>query len=88
MHDVGNTPKQFYYWFKKSCINFTQVGSEGTTLKAGDTFYLEGETPSNTFADQSGIRFGSLVLPKEKEVTWMVIDARSSRTIAMGSAYL
>lgn len=70
------------------CVNFTPVGTSESTLKAGDTFYIEGETPDNTFFDHSGIKFGKLVLMNEKEVTWMVIDTRSSKTISMGSLYL
>lgn len=70
------------------CINFTQVGTAENTIKAGDTFYLEGETPDNTFADHSGIRFGKFLLMEDKEVTWMVVDTRSSKTISMGSLYL
>lgn len=72
----------------RNCINFTQVASDQTTIKAGDTFYIEGETPSNTLSDHSGIRFGKLVLREETEVTWMVVDTRSSKTISMGSMYL
>lgn len=72
----------------KNCINFTQVGTSGTTIKAGDTFYIEGETPTNSLTDHSGIKFGKLVLREETEVTWMVIDTRSSKTISMGSMYL
>gem|GEM_PF-4905648 len=72
----------------KNRINFTQVGSDQTMVKAGDTFYLEGETPTNTLTDHSGIRFGKLVLKEETEVTWMVVDTRSSKTISMGSMYL
>jgi FlaG/FlaF family flagellin (archaellin) len=72
----------------RTCVNFTQVGTSGSTIKAGDTFYLEGETPHNTFTDHSGIKFGKLVLMEEKEVTWMVVDTRSSKTISMGSFYL
>ena len=72
----------------KTCINLTQVGTNGTTIKAGDTFYIEGETPANSLSDHTGIRFGTLVLPEESEVTWMIIDSRSSKTIAMGSMYL
>lgn len=69
----------------KNCINFTQVGSGETTIKAGDTFYLEGEGPGNNHDE---IRFGKLSLKKNSEVIWMVIDTRSSKTISMGSMYL
>jgi len=75
--DIGNT-----------CVNFTQVGSNQTTLKAGDTFYIEGETPTNTLTDHSGVKFGNLVLKEETEVTWMIIDTRSSKMISTGSLYL
>lgn len=71
----------------KNCINFTQVGDAGTTIKAGDTFFIEGETPTNV-KDGSGLKFGNLKLHKESEITWMVIDTRSSKTVAMGSLYL
>jgi FlaG/FlaF family flagellin (archaellin) len=71
-----------------NCVNFTQVGSSESTVKAGDTFYIEGETPANSFTDHSGMRFGKLVLMEETEVTWMVIDTRSSKTVSMGSMYL
>lgn len=72
----------------RNCINFTQVGTSGTTIKVGDTFYLEGETPANSLLDHTGIRFGNLVLREEQEVNWMVVDTRSSKTISMGSLYL
>ncbi|NMB77787.1 MAG: type IV pilin [Methanomicrobiales archaeon] len=72
----------------KTCVNFTQVGSEGTTIKAGDTFYIEGETAGNTLTDHTGIRYGSFVMADEREVTWMVVDRRTSRTISMGSLFL
>jgi FlaG/FlaF family flagellin (archaellin) len=71
----------------KTCINFTQVGDPGTTIKAGDTFFIEGETPTNV-KDGSGLKFGNLNLHKESEVTWMVIDSRSSKTVSMGSLFL
>ena len=50
-------------------------------------FFNAGETPTHV-KDGSGLKFGSLNLYKESEVTWMVIDTRSSRTVAMGSLYL
>lgn len=49
--------------------------------------FIEGETPTN-LQDGSGLKFGSLKLLKESEVTWMAIDTRSSKTVAMGSLYL
>lgn len=75
----------------RTCINFTQVGTDGTTIKAGDTFYLEGETPANTLSsihDHNGIRFGQFDMIEENETTWMIIDAGSSKTISMGTVYL
>ncbi|OPY35511.1 MAG: hypothetical protein A4E35_02336 [Methanoregula sp. PtaU1.Bin051] len=68
-----------------NCINFTQLGSHEMTIRAGDTFYLEGADP---YDDDMAIRFGKLVLRKNSEITWMVIDSRSSKTIAMGSLFL
>lgn len=70
------------------CVNFTQVGSSESTLRAGDTFFIEGETPTNTLADHSGIVFGNFSMKKNNEITWMVIDSRSSKTVAMGSLFL
>ena len=71
-----------------TCINFTQVGSSETTIKAGDTFYIEAETPDGSLTDHNGLRFGNTTFLENQEVTWMVIDSRSSKTIAMGSVYL
>ena len=72
----------------RTCINFTQVGDVQTTVKAGDTFYIEGETPTNVIGDSSGIEYGNLRMYPDTEVTWMVIDTRSSKTVSMGSMYL
>lgn len=72
----------------KTCINFTQVGDAGTTIKAGDTFFIEGETPTNVFGDGSGLKFGSLKIYPDTEITWMVIDTHSSKMVSMGSLYL
>lgn len=71
----------------RTCINFTQVGDAGTTIKAGDTFFIESETPTN-IKDGSGLKFGSLKIFPDNETTWMVIDTRSSKTVSMGSLYL
>jgi archaeal type IV pilus assembly protein PilA len=72
----------------RTCLNFSQVGSNENTVRAGDTFYLESETPANSLTDHSGLRFGKTVFWKNQEVTWMVIDTRTSRTISMGSLFL
>ncbi len=70
----------------ENCEKFQQVGDlNGMTIKAGDTFFIEGESLSS---GRSGIRFGNLELEEENEVTWMVIDTRSSKTVSMGSLYL
>lgn len=71
------------------CINFSQVGG-GSTIRAGDTFFIRGETPGNQNGNtgHTGIRFGNFVMMKDREVTWMVIDTRSSKTISMGSFFL
>nr|WP_321351196.1 type IV pilin N-terminal domain-containing protein [uncultured Methanoregula sp.] len=72
----------------KTCINFTQVGSNETTVKAGDTFSIEASTPGNARHENSGLRFGRTIFLKNQEVLWMIIDTRTSKTIAMGSLYL
>ena len=68
----------------KTCLNYTQVGSAGSTIKAGDTISVTGEP----YDEKTGIRYGNFVMKEEDEVTWMIIDTRSSKTIAMGSFYL
>jgi len=69
-------------------VNFTQVGSTETTIRPGDTFYIESETPDNILHENNGIRFGNTLFLKNQEVTWMIIDTRTSKTIAIGSVYL
>jgi len=71
------------------CQNFTLMGSTGpayndTTVRAGDRFFIDGQV--NTDGD-TGIQFGNVVFWKNKELTWMVIDTRTSKTIAMGSLF-
>lgn len=68
----------------KNCVNFTQVGSSEITVKAGDTFYIAGE-PHN---GKTGISFGDFLMKKNDEITWMIVDTRSSKTVSMGSLYL
>ncbi len=73
------------------CHNFTLVGKTGpdyneTTVRAGDRFFIDGlavEGPD----DKTGIQLGNTVFWKNKELTWMVIDSRTSKTIAMGSLF-
>jgi hypothetical protein len=65
------------------------MGSTGpayndTTVRAGDRFFIDGQV--NTDGD-TGIQFGNVVFWKNKELTWMVIDTRTSKTIAMGSLF-
>lgn len=67
--------------------NFTLVGSDETTVRPGDRFYIDGNVTHNTGGD-AGIQFGNTVFWNNKKLTWMVIDARSSNTIAMGSLFL
>ena len=68
----------------RTCLNFTQVGSGGTTIKVGDSFAIIGEP----YGDHTGIRYGNFSMKEEDEITWMVIDTRTSKTIAIGSFYL
>lgn len=69
----------------RTCVNFTQIGGLAeSTVKAGDSFSVAGEPE----AGKTGIRYGNFVMKQDDEITWMVIDTRSSKTIAMGSFYL
>jgi len=68
--------------------NFTLIGERGpsyneTTVRAGDRFFISGKQTD----DQDGIQFGNVIFWKNKELTWMVIDSRTSKTIAMGSIF-
>ena len=68
--------------------NFTAVGTSGstsdTTIKAGDTFFIEGDD----FGSGSGIQFGSMILTNNTKITWLVVDKETSKTISMGEFYL
>jgi FlaG/FlaF family flagellin (archaellin) len=68
--------------------NFTEVGNSGnnsdTTIKAGDTFFIEGED----FGSGTGMKFGSMFLTNNTKITWLVVDKETSKTISMGSFYL
>ena len=73
-----------------NCYNFTLIGSTGpayndTTVRAGDRFFIDGKQVHTS--DKDGIRFGNVVFWKNQELTWMVIDSRSGKTIAMGSIF-
>ena len=37
--------------------------------------------------EKTGIQFGNTIFWKDKELTWMVIDSRTSKTIAMGTLF-
>jgi FlaG/FlaF family flagellin (archaellin) len=74
-----------------NCNNFTLIGPNGpanndTTVRAGDRFFIDGKVASNSLGD-TGIQFGNVIFWKDKELTWMVIDSRTSKTIAMGSLF-
>jgi len=57
-----------------------------TTVRAGDRFFIDGLAVDGP-DDKTGIQFGNTVFWKNKELTWMVIDSRTSKTIAMGSLF-
>jgi archaeal type IV pilus assembly protein PilA len=67
---------------------FEEVGSSGgssdTAVKAGDTFYIEGKG----IGSDTGIKFGSMILRNNTQITWFVVDKETSKTISMGSFYL
>ena len=68
----------------RNCINFTQVGSSESTIKAGDSFSITGDN----YEDGTGISYGNFLMKEEDEITWMIVDTRTSKTVAMGSLYL
>jgi FlaG/FlaF family flagellin (archaellin) len=73
-----------------NCYNFTLVGPDGpayndTTVRAGDRFFIDGMAVGT--GDETGIQFGNTIFWKNKEIIWMVIDSRTSKTIAMGSIF-
>lgn len=77
-----------------NCQNFTLIGPTGpanndTTVRAGDRFFIDGKQVHVTKPGQEkdGIQFGNVIFWKDKELTWMVIDSRSGKTIAMGSIF-
>jgi len=67
---------------------FEAVGNSGSstdlTLKAGDTFFIEGDD----FGSGSGIQFGNMILTNTTQITWLVVDKDTSKTISMGEFYL
>jgi FlaG/FlaF family flagellin (archaellin) len=67
---------------------FSEVGNTAsgndTTIKAGDTFYIEGEDSGTG----TGIQFGSMNLTPDNKITWLIVDKETSKTISMGSYYL
>jgi flagellin-like protein len=74
-----------------NCNNFTLIGPNGpvyndTTVRAGDRFFIDGMAVDGPDND-TGIQFGNTIFWKNKELTWMVIDSRTSKTIAMGSLF-
>ena len=67
---------------------FEEVGSAGSssdqTIKAGDSFFIEGgDAGSGT-----GIQFGSMVLTNTSKITWIVVDRETGKSISMGEFYL
>ena len=67
---------------------FEEVGSGGssadTVVKAGDTFYIEGEG----IGSDTGMKFGNMILTNNTQITWLVVDKETGKTISMGSFYL
>lgn len=73
------------------CNNFTLLGENGpsyneTTVRAGDRFFIDGNVTQNSDGN-TGVQFGKVVFWKNKELTWMVIDSRTGKTISMGSLF-
>jgi archaeal type IV pilus assembly protein PilA len=67
---------------------FAAVGSRGgstdMTVKAGDTFFIEGDD----FGSGTGMQFGSMILTNNTKITWLIVDKETSKTISMGEFYL
>jgi archaeal type IV pilus assembly protein PilA len=62
---------------------FEEVGGgKDTTIKAGDIFVIEG------YPSGASTRFGSMILPDNARITWLVVDKETSKTISMGSFFL
>jgi len=62
---------------------FEEVGgSNDTTIRAGDSFFIQGYPSGDT------TRFGSMILTNNTKITWLVVDKETGNTISMGSFYL
>ena len=68
--------------------NFSEVGSGSnvidSTIQAGDMFFADGEG----IGSHTGMRFGDVILKNDTQVTWLVVDKASGKTISMGSFIL
>jgi archaeal type IV pilus assembly protein PilA len=68
--------------------NFSEVGSgDGNSdpaIKAGDTFYIEGQE----YDENQGMQFGNMILTNNTPITWLVVDKETGKTISMGEFYL
>ena len=68
--------------------NFSEIGNSGgssdTTIKAGDSFFIEGWD----FGSGTGMQFGSMVLTNNTPITWLVVDKETGHTISRGKFYL
>jgi len=67
--------------------NFSEVGSTGssdTAIKAGDSFYIEGQE----YNGNQGMQFGNMILTNNTPITWLVVDKETGKTISMGEFYL
>jgi archaeal type IV pilus assembly protein PilA len=67
---------------------FSEVGStvagNDTTIKAGDTFYIEGQDSDC----HTCLLFGSQNLTPDQKITWLIVNRESGTTISTGSFYL
>lgn len=68
--------------------NFTAVGVPAgnfdTTIRAGDSFYIEGWD----FGSGTGMQFGNMILTNTTRTTWIVVDKETGKTITTGAFYL
>jgi FlaG/FlaF family flagellin (archaellin) len=68
---------------------FEEVGGSGgsndTTIRAGDTFVIQGYPSGDPNNDT---RFGSLILTENTKITWLIVDKGTGNTISTGSFYL
>jgi FlaG/FlaF family flagellin (archaellin) len=57
-------------------------GSNDTTIRAGDSFFIQG------YPSGDNTRFGSMILTNNTKITWLIVDKETGHTISTGEFYL